>query len=309
MFAQEFEQDDYSLELPSFPETAFPALTHFGLHQIPDWPILEEVWDCSALVGKLTSIKLNMAESCVNLENDTAEDPIFAFSVIATRSPHIQNLWLHIENPEGDNPAYEISTSDLNALGSLPLRGLHLAGIEFEDSKAVPRYIATTFSKILELGLPDHLITLSELQSFRSELPLLEVLRTKIELETIAPDFEVNLNGVPRYRNIPLHTLEANFIGNTERESRSDILSMKCSNAKAFSNYLFTLWPNVQIIPHGDVQYVTGTYRYQNAMALINDQLASLSYCNHEPSIQYQSIRVLNEDSWQKSKRWVDDMC
>ncbi|KAG8796479.1 hypothetical protein FRC12_021112 [Ceratobasidium sp. 428] len=309
MFEQVFEQDGYSLELPSFPETAFPVLTHFGLHQIPDWSILEEVWDCSALVGNLTSVKLNMAESCVNFENDTVDDPIFAFSVIATRSPNSQKLWFHVENPDGDDPAYEISTSDLNALGSLPLRGLHLGGIEFEDPKAVPRYMAATFSRIQELGLPDHLITLNELQAFRSELPLLEVLRIKIELETIAPDFEVDLSDVPRHRNIPLHTLGANFIGNTEEESRSDILSMKCSSAKAFSNYLFTLWPNVQIIPQGDVQYVTGTYRHQNAMDLINDQLARLSYCNREPSIKYRNINVLNEDSWEKCKLWVEDMC
>ncbi|KAG8785151.1 hypothetical protein FRC12_017921 [Ceratobasidium sp. 428] len=292
-----------------FPEAAFPVLTHLGLHQVPDWAILEEVWDNPAFVGKLTSINLNLAENCVNFENDTVEDPIFAFGVVATRSPHAQNLWLHVENPDGDDPAYEMSTSDLNALGSLSLRSLHLGGIEFEDAKDVPRYVATAFSRIKELGLPDHQVTLKELQDFRSELPLLEVLRIKLELETIAPDFEVDLNNVPRHRNLPLHTLEANFIGDTDKESRSDVLSMKFSNAKAFSNYLFTLWPNVQIAPYGDIQYITGSYRHQNAMALINDQLARLSYCNHEPSIQYQSIHALNEDSWEKCKLWREDMC
>ncbi|KAG8793734.1 hypothetical protein FRC12_001817 [Ceratobasidium sp. 428] len=304
-----FEQDGNSLELPSFPETAFPALTHLGLHQVPDLAMLEEIWDCSALVGNLTSVKLNMAESCVNFEDDTVDDPIFAFSFIATRSPHIQNLWFHVENPDGNYPAYDISISDLDKLGGLPLCSLHLGGIGFENPEDVPQYIATTFAEIKELGLPNHQIPLNGLQAFRSQLPLLEVLRIEIELETISPDFEVDLNDVPRHRNIPLHTLEANFIGDTEEELRSDILSIEWSNAKAFSNYLFALWPNIQITAQGVCQYIPEFYRHLKAMALINDYLARLSYCNREPSIQYQSIRVLNEDSWAKCKLWREDMC
>ncbi|KAG8785149.1 hypothetical protein FRC12_017919 [Ceratobasidium sp. 428] len=304
-----FEHDGDLFELPTFPETVFPVLTHFGLHQVPNWAILEEVWDHPALVGKLTSVKLNMAESCVNFVDDSVDDLVSAFDVIATCSPHTQNLWFHVENSDRHYPAYEISTSDLDQLGSLPLHSLHLGGISFEDLDDVPRHIVTTFPGIKELSLPQHLVTLNELQAFRSELPLLEVLRIELDLETISPNFKVDLNDVSRHRNTPLHTLEANFIGNTEEESTLDILSMKCSDAKAFSNYLFTLWPNVQIIPRGDVQYIPETYRHQNAMALINDYLARLSYCNHEPSIQYQSVRVLNKSSWEKCKLWMEDTC
>ncbi|KAG8796477.1 hypothetical protein FRC12_021110 [Ceratobasidium sp. 428] len=230
-----FGYDDDSFELPTFPEAAFPALTHLGVHQIPDWETLEEIWDCSVLVSKLNSVKINMAETCVNFMDESIDDLASAFDAIATCSPHTQNLWFYVENSDRQYSAYEISTSDLDQLGNLPLRSLYLGGIAFENPEDVPQHIAATFPEIKELGLPNHLVMLGELQAFRSELPLLEVLRIELDLETISPDFKVDLNNVPRNRNIPLHTLEANFIGNTEEESRSDVLSMKCSNAKAFS--------------------------------------------------------------------------
>ncbi|KAG8723126.1 hypothetical protein FRC09_004638 [Ceratobasidium sp. 395] len=268
--------DGELLELPSFSDTAFPALTHLGLHQVPDWTTLEDVWDNPAIVSKLTSVKLDVAESCSDFESDPVDEIILAFSILGTRSPHTQNLWLHVENP--DDYSYVMSTSDLDQLGSLPLHSLHLGGISFTRLEDVPRYIATTFPGIKELGLPNHLITLDELQVFRSELPLLEVLRIKFKLKTISPNFEVDLNDVPRHRNIPLHTLEANFIGSREEETRLDIFSMEYSKAKALSRYL-------------------------KLMALINDHLARLSYCNRDPLIQYQSIHALNEDSWEDCRR------
>ncbi|KAG8719588.1 hypothetical protein FRC09_010927 [Ceratobasidium sp. 395] len=295
-----FEIDDDPFELPSFPEAAFPALTHLGFHQVPDWTTLKKIWGCPVLVSKLTSVKLNMAESCINILDGSVDDPVSAFDVIATCSPHTQNLWLHIQSADRFFPAYEMLTSDLDQLGGLHLQSLHLGGISFEDPEDLPRYIATTFPGIKELGFPNHWTMFSELCAFRSELPRLEVLRVELDLETISPGFEVLLDNVPRHRNIPLHTLEANFIGSTEVESRWDVLSMNFFNAKAFSN--------VQIVPHGDVQYLPETYRHQNAMALVNDYLARLSYCNREPSIQYQSICVLNEVSWKKCKLWARDV-
>ncbi|KAG8793733.1 hypothetical protein FRC12_001816 [Ceratobasidium sp. 428] len=293
--------DGELLELPSFSDTAFPVLTHLGLHQVPDWTTLEDVWDNPAIVSKLTSIKLDVAESCSDFESDPVDEIILAFSILGTRSPHTQNLWLHVENP--DDYSYVMSTSDLDQLGSLPLHSLHLGGISFKRPEDIPRYIATTFPGIKELGLPNHLIKLNELQVFRSELPLLEVLRIKFKLKTISPDFEVDLSDVPRHRNIPLHTLEANFIGSREEETRLDIFSMEYSNAKALSSYLFTLWPNIQITAQGACQYIPEFYRYLKLMALINDHLARLSYCNRDSLIQYQSIHALNEDSWEDCKR------
>ncbi|KAG8723123.1 hypothetical protein FRC09_004635 [Ceratobasidium sp. 395] len=181
-----FENDGDSLELPNCPETAFPALTHLGLHQVPDWETLEQIWDYSVLVSKLNSVKINMAETCVNFMDESIDDLVSAFDAIATCSPHTQNLWFHVENSDRHYPAYEMSTSDLDQLGSLPLRSLYLGGIAFENPEDVPQRIAATFPKIKELGLPNHLITLSELQAFRSELPLLEVLRIELDLETIS---------------------------------------------------------------------------------------------------------------------------
>ncbi|QRV90282.1 hypothetical protein RhiJN_18300 [Ceratobasidium sp. AG-Ba] len=232
-----FDTED-GLDLPDFAGNAFPALIHLGLHRVPGWDTAEEIWDTSSLVSKLTSIKINMAMTCIDRENESGDEVISLLNALATGSPHVRNLWFHVDSGYNFH-AYEIFASELHQLEGLSLIKLHLGGIAFnDDSEAVPRHIAAIFPAIKELGLPKHQIESTELQLFLSELPLLEVLRIEFALESISTAPKIDLSSVPRYRSVPLHTLEANLIGDTKEEVLSDVLSLNHFEAKTFSEYV-----------------------------------------------------------------------
>ncbi|QRV90280.1 hypothetical protein RhiJN_18298 [Ceratobasidium sp. AG-Ba] len=114
-----FDTED-GLDLPDLSATAFPALNHLGLHQVPNWDTAEEIWDTSSLVSKPTSVKLNMAETCIEHEEQSIDKLLSFLHVIGARSPYVQNLWIHVEN-DNNYPAYELLASDLDQLEGLPL--------------------------------------------------------------------------------------------------------------------------------------------------------------------------------------------
>ncbi|KAG8736937.1 hypothetical protein FRC10_008710 [Ceratobasidium sp. 414] len=133
-------------------------------------------------------------------------------------------------------------------------------------------------------------------------MPQLESLRFDFALRSLPPDQAVNLNDVPRYRLSPFRILEANFLGIEEDGYGVGVTGFRCDHAIQLANYLFSLWPNVQIAAQPDEEEFEDCTAHHKMIALINDHLAALSCCNRDPSIKYEDIKILNEDSWGKCK-------
>ncbi|KAG8699665.1 hypothetical protein FRC08_005167, partial [Ceratobasidium sp. 394] len=70
--------------------------------------------------------------------------------------------------------------------------------------------------------------------------------------------------------------------------------------------YLFVLWPNIRIVETKDWEsFMTKDGTPITMMALINDHLAVLSCCNRDPTMNYESVKILNEESWSECLRAI----
>ncbi|KAG8684503.1 hypothetical protein FRC08_013660 [Ceratobasidium sp. 394] len=134
-------------------------------------------------------------------------------------------------------------------------------------------------------------------------MPNLESLRFDIDLRPLPTALEVNLVNNARHRRSRFHTIEANFFGLSDQIRAEDVTSFKCKDAISLAQYLFSMWPNVQIVAQVDEDSESMPEDYEThrkMIKLINDHLAALSCCNRDPSISYEDINILNQGSWNK---------
>ncbi|KAG8685869.1 hypothetical protein FRC08_012870 [Ceratobasidium sp. 394] len=153
------------------------------------------------------------------------------------------------------------------------------------------------FPGLKELGLPCQELSFADLQTFHSKLPHLEALRFDFSLGSLS-ELKVDLASVARHRRSRFHTLEANFFGLSEWTKISDISCWGYEDALLFTQYLFSLWPNARIAAQLDPQELEEVPTQEKMIELINEHLALLSYCNQDPSMKYEDVKVLNEESW-----------
>ncbi|KAG8741499.1 hypothetical protein FRC10_002750 [Ceratobasidium sp. 414] len=161
----------------------------------------------------------------------------------------------------------------------------------------VAERLATMFPLLKELGLPNQELSFANLQTFQSKLPQLEALRFDFSLTSL-PNLKIDLGSVARHRPSPFHTLEANFFGLDEWTQICDISSWDYDDALSFTHYIFSLWPNAQIAAQLDPQELEEYPTQEKMIELINEHLTSLSYCNQDPSMKYEDIKILDEESW-----------
>ncbi|KAG9081658.1 hypothetical protein FRC06_005462 [Ceratobasidium sp. 370] len=131
-------------------------------------------------------------------------------------------------------------------------------------------------------------------------MPNLESLRFDFDLESVSPNLKVDLNTAARYRRSQFSTLEADFFGVDEWAMVAGVALLRYDQVVLLVQYLFLLWPNVQIIARKDEDRPTGHSTQKKMVALINDHLAALSFCNRDASIKYEEIQILNEGSWKQ---------
>ncbi|KAG8701338.1 hypothetical protein FRC08_004134 [Ceratobasidium sp. 394] len=307
------DRGDYTL--PELDDNSFPALTHLGLFWIHDMDTFQRIWDSPALTKKLTSLKLiPTPEFCFYTNIEFSDTLVQIFSVLAERSPSLQALWLRALHPDTSDPFYEASLPAFAALQILPLQSLYVDGIHFEEywffhqphafddesvakREAFIKHFATAFPALRELGFPLHTVPWTDCPLFHSHMPQLESLRFNFNLGTLKGK-KVDLNNVPRCRCSPFRTLEANFLGISEGGFEADIRGFRYGDATRLVNYLFSIWPNVQIAAQPDGEDFEDYTPHYRRIALINNHLAALSLCNRDASIKYGDIKILNKESW-----------
>ncbi|KAG9090905.1 hypothetical protein FRC06_000833 [Ceratobasidium sp. 370] len=307
----------------------FPALKHLAFYQIPDMDTSRMIWSTSVLVKNLTSIKLLLAPKFFSYSNTKLSDTLAELlSILAEQSPFLKDLWLRLLDPELDRPSYDVPLVTLDALHKLPLQKLYIEGINFadypfddddiEDNEfvgtrfAFVKHFATCFPALTELGFPNYTVAWTDSRMFCSQMPHLESLRFDFDLGSL-PWTETDLNDIPRYRRSPFRTIEANFLGICENEDeeyrKPNILGFSHEEIVEIADYLFSLWPNVQIVAQIDEGESEGRTSHKKVIALINEYLAALSSCNRDASIKYEDIQVPDFRPWYKSqgreKRWL----
>jgi hypothetical protein len=188
----------------------FPSLKHLGLYYVPEYDVLLRFWDMPALVSNLTSIRLHLGRSFL-------ADPrkFELLSIVAERSPCIENLWLSALNPDFAYHVYEIPVSTLKIVTALPLRSLYLEPIAFIGCDHMPEFLTTTFPRLKELGLPAQRMSLRDLGHFAWEMPHLEYLSMNFKLCSLN-ELDDDLSNVLRHRRSVFRTLEGNFHGIVE---------------------------------------------------------------------------------------------
>ncbi|KAG8736143.1 hypothetical protein FRC10_009651 [Ceratobasidium sp. 414] len=304
---------DYTF--PELDTNAFPSLKHLALYRIPDMNMFQMIWAASALIKKLTSIRLLPSPKFFSDSNTKFSDTLVdVLSILAEQSPLLEDLWLRVLHPELDRPSYDITLVTLAALQKLPLHTLYIEGVNFvdhpfsgsdiDDNEFVGKrfgfikHFATFFPALRQLGFPNHPVAWTDSRMFCSQISQLESLRLDFELGSFPWDLEIDLNEVPRYRRSPFRTIEANFLGIGENEYEKGIMVFDYDYALQHANYIFSLWPNVQIVAQVDEDESEDRTSHKKMIALINDHLAALSCCNRDASIKYEDINVLSKGSW-----------
>ncbi|KAG8707733.1 hypothetical protein FRC08_000317, partial [Ceratobasidium sp. 394] len=280
-------------------ESAFPSLNHLAFYFLSTEKALGIFRDAPrALMGKLHSIKL--------ISSSGPEGFPFGLrilSVLAKRSPHLQNLWIRL--CDLDYLVYSTPISALGVLQKLPLRSLYIEGISLIECDNIPNHLATTFPSLKDIGFPNHRTVLADLQMYCNNLPQLESLCLSLGAESLLSDLGVTLDNIERYRQSRFRTFDVRFHGKSRNEKIPKLSSYGYHEMALFVRYLFSLWPNLQLfeerIPsrdsNSDIQLCT--------TELINKHLAALSYCNRDPTVNYEDISVLNEESWRKCLRGI----
>ncbi|KAG8723121.1 hypothetical protein FRC09_004633 [Ceratobasidium sp. 395] len=185
-------------------------------------------------------------------------------------------------------------------------------GTESEDEKddhSVPlrkcpdvgERLVTMFPGLKELGFPRHELPPTDISMFHSKMPHLEALRFDFSPGSVSA-MSVDLESIPRLRKSPFRIFEANFLGMDEMIKIDGISKLSYYSALALAQYLFSFWPNVQIEAVEDVDEMEEYAAHRKAIALINEYLTLLSYCNRDPSMKYEDIKVLNKTSWKNCR-------
>ncbi|KAG8685956.1 hypothetical protein FRC08_012828 [Ceratobasidium sp. 394] len=276
-------------------------------------------WSVPSLVSKLVSVKLFNGDFC-SAEEFLSNILVPILSTLRAGSPRLQNLWLRAVIADGMSARYWVPLSVLSDLKGLPLETLHMEGmifagrdfshdgddengeLEYEaGSVPIAQRLTTMFPSLRELALPNQRMSFGDLQTFHSRMPKLESLRFDFDLGSVSPNLGVDLSTVVRYRHSRFSTLEADFLGD-ELAGRpiTDIASLRYNQIVPLVQYLFSLWPNVQITARSDEDWPERRSIQKKMIALTNDHLAALSLCNRDASIKYEEIQILNEDSWKQ---------
>ncbi|KAG9079423.1 hypothetical protein FS749_008539 [Ceratobasidium sp. UAMH 11750] len=214
-----------SFRLPKLAESAFPALAHLTLYEVPDFITFNSFWDAPPLVGKLTSVKLLSSAGVFANMNSLFLPNHTLISLLVDRSPHMQNLWLKVQDAGIARAALEVPVSVLDPLQRLSLHTLYLEGISLIGCENIPNCLATTFPMLRELGLPDHRITFADLRTYQAQMPQLRSLCHGVKLESLSRDLGPDISDIPRYRQSLFRTLQVNIfeptwtIGLRERTS------------------------------------------------------------------------------------------
>ncbi|KAG8775018.1 hypothetical protein FRC12_001708 [Ceratobasidium sp. 428] len=164
--------------------------------------------------------------------------------------------------------------------------------------------LAAMFPILKELSLPRQQMRFTELVTLQSKMPQLEILRFDFDLCSIG-ESKVDFGSIPRHRSSSFRVLEANFLGIDEHTSIISISNLGYNDIASFVQYIFSLWPNVQIaaLPDPDGPDSDEHSENEKAIALVNEHLAGLSYCNRDPSVRYKDIKILNETSWKNYRK------
>ncbi|QRV75589.1 hypothetical protein RhiJN_03604 [Ceratobasidium sp. AG-Ba] len=228
-------------------------------------------------------------------------------STLTEKSPRLENVWLSMLHPDYGLPNFDVPVSALDVFRSLPLRSLYVGGVVIEELRSFDRYrpdgdsnlvkyFATAFPNLEELDFSLHPMSLLILPEFYLKLPHLKSLCFNFDLfdRPVGP----NLESIPRHRKSPFFKLEANFFGLSDEGGEPGIRRLDCLDAISFSNYLFSIWPNIHINPQVIGMDNGNRMVHRNMVELINKHLDALSLCNFNPLLKYEEVRVLNEESW-----------
>ncbi|KAG8738159.1 hypothetical protein FRC12_016892 [Ceratobasidium sp. 428] len=191
------------------------------------------------------------------------------------------------EGENGDGPESEDEKED----SSVPLR----------KCPDVGERLITMFPDLKELGFPRHELPPTDISMFHSKMPHLEALRFDFKPGSVSA-MPVDLEGIPRLRASPFRVFEANFLGMDETIKISGISDLSHYNAVTLAQYLFSLWPNVQIEAVEDVDEMEEYTAHRQAITLINEYLTLLSYCNRDPSMKYEDVYILDKTSWKSCR-------
>ncbi|KAG8719586.1 hypothetical protein FRC09_010925 [Ceratobasidium sp. 395] len=161
--------------------------------------------------------------------------------------------------------------------------------------------LVTMFPDLQELAFPRHNLPSTDISRLHSKMPHLEALRFDFDIGSFSA-MSVDLESVPRLRKSPFRIFEANFLGMDESIQIKGISDLSYHSAVGLAQYLFSLWPNVQIEAVEDVDEMEEYAAHRNAIALINEHLTILSYCNRDPSMKYEDVEVLNKTSWKSCR-------
>ncbi|KAG8685448.1 hypothetical protein FRC09_014735 [Ceratobasidium sp. 395] len=301
--------------IPTLDNTAFPALTGLTLHWIPNFNVFRMFWDTPALVSKLTTVKLLPSIELSYYTNEEISDTVSQIlSMLAEKSPRLENIWLRMLHPDAGRPYNEIPRSILDVLHKLPLRSIHLDGVVLLDPETsgpkethknldLVTYFAKMFPDLKQLGFPLHPVHLSIRRDFHSKFPQLESLCFDFDLSALSVDLKVDTANIPRYRSSPFFMLEANFLGISDESFVPSIKRFSYEDAMLFVTYVFSLWPDTQIAAQMEEVDCDGDRTvHHNMIELINVHLANLSWWNCDASVEYKDVKVLNEESWARCK-------
>ncbi|KAG8719585.1 hypothetical protein FRC09_010924 [Ceratobasidium sp. 395] len=170
------------------------------------------------------------------------------------------------------------------------------------ERPSVEEHLITMFPELRELGFPSNELSFTDLPLFHSKLPHLEALRFDFSLTSLST-LPADLKSVPRHRKSPFRVLEANLLGMSESTRLMGISHVSYDRAALLVQYLFSLWPNVQIEPVQDTLEMDEYVAHRKAIVLINEHLTLLSYCNRDASMKYEDIKVLNKTSWDNCRK------
>ncbi|KAG8732252.1 hypothetical protein FRC10_001052, partial [Ceratobasidium sp. 414] len=294
-------KDEYSL--PKLAGTAFPSLKHLALGWFSS-DVFDMFWSAPALVSKLVSVRLLPDGDFCSAEENFSNTLVPILSTLTASSPRLQKLSLRAVGSDAIAARYEIPMSALSDLKGLPLQALYMEGIIFakrevgdddydedEDEELeygtvdVAQCLATMFPTLRELAFPDQGMSFADLLTFSSQMPNLESLRFNFGLGSVPSNLKVDLNTVLRYRRSRFSTFEVNFFGVDERALLAGIAPLQYGQVLSLVQYLFSLWPNVQIIARADEDRPKEYSMQKRMIELINDHLAALSFCNRDVSI------------------------
>ncbi|KAG9127740.1 hypothetical protein FRC07_010192 [Ceratobasidium sp. 392] len=275
---------DYTL--PTLDDAAFPSLTSLALYWIPDFDAFRMLWDASALVSKLTTVKLLPSHELSYYTNKEAGDTFSQImSTLAEKSPCLEKVWLLMLHPDFGRPNFDIKISALDICRHLALRSLYVGGVVIEELRSFDDFNPQGDSNLIEY--------------FAAAFPF--------DFDLFDLPIGANLEAIPRYRKSPFFKLEANFFGLSDDGGEPGIRRFSCCDAILFANYLFSLWPDVRI--DAQVHEFDDENRavHRNMIELINKQLHVLSSCNLDPSLKYEDVQLLNEESWAECWAGLDD--